>query len=219
MTKELDNNTPYRFIAVEGNIGAGKTTLCKMLAQEWKARLVLEQFSDNPFLPHFYNDAERYAFTVELFFMTERHKQLQEAFNRQDMFNPLTIADYFFIKTLLFAGQNLKNDELNLFRRLFTVLNSTFPKPDLLVYLHRPVEVLLKNIAKRGRPYEKEISPEYLSTIQDAYFNYFKTEQDVPILILEVGDKDFTTDKEIYESIKNQLQMQHATGMDLVELG
>ncbi len=209
---------PYEFIAIEGNIGAGKTTLCRMLSAEWGSRLVLEQFSDNPFLPHFYNDAERHAFTVELFFMTERHKQLQEAFNSPDLFNPLTVADYFFIKTLLFAGQNLKKDELNLFRRLFNVLNATFPKPDLLVYLHRPVEVLLRNIAKRGREYEKEISAEYLKTIQDAYFEYFKSETDVPIVVLDVGDKDFTTDAEVYKNIKDKITSLHKNGIGVLEL-
>ena len=214
MYKEL----PYEFIAIEGNIGAGKTTLCNMLSKDWNGRLVLEQFSDNPFLPHFYNDAERHALTVELFFMTERHKQLQEAFNSPDLFNPLTIADYFFIKTLLFAGQNLKEDELNLFRRLFSVLNSTFPKPDLLVYLHRPVEVLLRNIAKRGRSYEKEISAEYLKTIQDAYFEYFKTENDVPIIVLDLGDKDFTNNIETYNAIKDKIKLLHTKGLDVVEL-
>ncbi len=214
----MKEEIPYRFVAVEGNIGAGKTTLCKMLSEDWGTRLVLEQFSDNPFLPHFYQDAERHAFTVELFFMTERHKQLQEAFNHQDLFNPLTIADYFFIKTLLFAGQNLKKDELNLFRRLFNVLNSTFPKPDLLVYLHRPVEVLLQNIAKRGRPYEQDISHDYLKTIQDAYLDYFKMEKDVPIIILDVGDKDFTMDAGVYDEIKSKISSHHSKGMELLEL-
>lgn len=212
-------NIPYNFIAIEGNIGAGKTTLCKMLSEEWNSRLVLEQFSDNPFLPQFYQDAERHAFSVELFFMTERHKQLQESFSQPDLFNPLTIADYFFIKTLLFAGQNLKENELQLFKRLFHVLNGTFPKPDLLVYLHRPVEVLLENIAKRGRAYEQDITAEYLITIQNAYFDYFRTELSVPILVLDLGDKDFTNTDDIYQEIKNKIITEHKNGVGMVQLG
>lgn len=212
-------NIPYNFIAIEGNIGAGKTTLCKMLSNEWKSRLVLEQFSDNPFLPQFYQDAERHAFSVELFFMTERHKQLQESLSQPDLFNPLTIADYFFIKTLLFAGQNLKENELQLFKRLFHVLNGTFPKPDLLVYLHRPVEVLLENIAKRGRAYEQDISAEYLTTIQNAYFDYFRTELSVPILVLDLGAKNFTDNDKVYQEIKNKIIAEHKNGVGMVELG
>jgi deoxyguanosine kinase len=214
----MNIDIPYNFIAIEGNIGAGKTTLCNMLAKDWDTRLVLEQFSDNPFLPQFYQDAERHAFTVELFFMTERHKQLQEAFLQPDLFNPLTIADYFFIKTLLFAGQNLKENELQLFKRLFHILNGTFPKPDLLVYLHRPVEVLLENIAKRGRSYEQDITADYLTTIQNAYFDYFRTEASVPIIILDLGDKHFNKNSEIYEVIKNKITTKHKNGVGMLEV-
>lgn len=189
-----------------------------MLSKDWNSKLVLEQFSDNPFLPQFYQDAERHAFTVELFFMTERHKQLQEAFMQPDLFNPLTIADYFFIKTLLFAGQNLKENELQLFKRLFHILNSTFPKPDLLVYLHRPVEVLLQNIAKRGRTYEQDITADYLTTIQNAYFDYFRTETSVPIIVLDLGDKHFNEDSAIYESIKDKITAKHKNGVGMLEL-
>jgi deoxyguanosine kinase len=125
---------PYRFIAIEGNIGAGKTTLCEMLSADLNCHLILEQFSDNPFLPLFYNDPERYAFSVELFFMTERHKQLQESLTQPNLFHTVSLADYFFIKTLIFAKNNLTETEYRLFKRLFKVLNATFPKPDLLVF-------------------------------------------------------------------------------------
>ena len=133
-TQYLQNTPqiPYSFIAIEGNIGAGKTTFCELLAAEMNCRLILEQFTDNPFLPLFYEQPERYAFPVELFFMTERHKQLQEALTNTDLFTPLSIADYFFIKTLLFAKNNLNTEEFRLFQRLFEVLNSTYPKPELL---------------------------------------------------------------------------------------
>lgn len=191
----------YNFIAVEGNIGAGKTTLCQQLSERLGCALVLEQFTDNPFLPPFYEQPERYAFPVELFFMTERHKQLLEHFAQPDLFRPLTVADYFFVKTLLFAKNNLSEEEFRLFQRLFSVLNATFPKPDLLLYLHRPVEVLLKQIKKRGRSIEQNISPAYLAEIQEAYFEYLKSETETPVVVLELGDADFQKDSFVFEAI------------------
>lgn len=204
---------PYQFIAVEGNIGVGKTTLCHRLAERCGCALLLEQFTDNPFLPPFYEQPERYAFPVELFFMTERHKQLQEHFSQPDVFKPFTVADYFFVKTLLFAKNNLNEEELRLFQRLFAVLNSTFPKPDLLLYLHRPVDVLLRQIKKRGRSIEQKISAEYLEGIQQAYLNYLKTEQGSPVVILELGDADFQADDAVFESIVKLMQEDFERGL------
>ena len=136
----------YNFIAVEGNIGAGKTSFCNRIADDFNCQIILESFEDNPFLPQFYQNPERYAFPVELFFMTERHKQLQAGLLEPELFKDGTIADYFFLKTLLFAKNNLSDEEHRLFSRVFKVLNASFPKPDLLVYLHRSVENLLVNI-------------------------------------------------------------------------
>lgn len=209
---------PYNFIAVEGNIGAGKTTLCRMLAFEMNGKLLLEQFSDNPFLPFFYENPERYAFSVELFFMTERHKQLQENLSMRDLFQQLTVADYFFLKTLLFAKNNLTDEEYRLFKRLFDVLNSTFPKPDLLVYLHRPVDSLLGNIAKRGRPYEQDISPDYLRRVQEAYFDYFKNEQKLPIVVVELSDLDFVRQRDYYHALVSHLKKVYPPGVHHVTL-
>jgi deoxyguanosine kinase len=189
------------FIAIEGNIGAGKTTLCHRLAERSGCALVLEQFTDNPFLPPFYEQPERYAFPVELFFMTERHKQLLEHFALPDLFRTCTVADYFFVKTLLFAKNNLNEEEFRLFQRLFAVLNATFPKPDLLLYLHRPVEILLRQIQQRGRDIERNISPVYLEEIQNAYFDYLKMETETPVVILDVGDADFQRDDAVFEQI------------------
>jgi deoxyguanosine kinase len=204
---------PYNFIAIEGNIGAGKTTLCNMLAQDYNCRLILEQFTDNPFLPLFYDNPERYAFPVELFFMTERHKQLQEAFANTDMFAPLSISDYFFIKTSLFAKNNLKDEEFRLFYRLFEVLNSTYPKPELLIYLHRSVDSLLGNIQKRGRDYESDISAEYLLEIQNVYFEYFRTEKNMPIVVVEMGDINFMEDEKAYIRLVEIMKNKYPNGI------
>lgn len=208
----------YNFIAIEGNIGAGKTTLCHQLTDRFGCALVLEQFTDNPFLPPFYEQPERYAFPVELFFMTERHKQLLEHFAQPDLFRSFTVADYFFVKTLLFAKNNLSEAEFRLFQRLFLVLNSTFPKPDLLLYLHRPVEVLLAQIKKRGRGIEQNISAAYLTEIQDAYFDYLKTETETPVVILELGDADFQSDASVFDAITGILATTHAPGAQFLKL-
>lgn len=204
---------PHQYIAIEGNIGAGKTTLCHRLAQQFDSRLILEQFTDNPFLPFFYDSPERYAFPVELFFMTERHKQLQELLAQQDLFQESIIADYFFVKTLLFARNNLNDQEYRLFQRLFNILNANFPKPQLLVYLHRPVEDLLINIRKRGREYERDITAEYLLSIQNAYFDYFKTNQELSILILDVENADWTEQEAHYERLLAEISKNYQPGI------
>lgn len=208
----------YNFIAIEGNIGAGKTTLCHQLAERFGCALILEQFTDNPFLPPFYEQPERYAFPVELFFMTERHKQLLEHFAQPDLFRSFTVADYFFVKTLLFAKNNLSEEEFRLFQRLFGVLNATFPKPDLLLYLHRPVETLLRHIKKRGRNIEQHISPTYLAEIQDAYLDYLKSETDTPVLILELGDADFQRDEASFQAIVDIISQPHQAGAQFLKL-
>ncbi len=218
MNEDNKNISAYNYIAVEGNIGAGKTTLCKMLAADYNSKLVLEQFSDNPFLPMFYKEPDRYGFTVELFFMSERYQQLQKSLVEQDLFKKNTIADYFFIKTLLFANKTLSGEEYRLFQRFFNILNSNFPKPDLLVYLYRPIKDLLHNIKKRGREYEQEISEEYLQNIQNAYLDYFKVEQEIPILIIDVKDFNFVEEAGYYEQIKSFLHQEYEVGVHKVHL-
>ncbi len=212
----MSNPFPYQYIAIEGNIGAGKTTLCNMLQQDYNCRLVLEQFADNPFLPYFYENQERYAFPVELFFMTERHKQLQENLAQQNLFQELIVADYFFLKTLLFAKNNLNDEEYRLFQRLFHILNSTFPKPELIVYLHRSVDDLIKNIKARGRSYEQEIEPSYLLDIQNTYFEYFRTETSIPILIIDVEKVNFLEEKHHYEMITDALKSKYQPGIQRI---
>lgn len=208
----------HRFIAIEGNIGTGKTTLCHRLADSHGYALVLEQFTDNPFLPFFYDQPERYAFPVELFFMTERHKQLQEHFAQPDLFRNTTVADYFFVKTLLFAKNNLNEEEFRLFQRLFTVLNNSYPKPDLLLYLHRPVEVLLRQIQRRGRDMERNISAAYLTEIQEAYFDYFKTEEEIPIVVLDLGEANFLSEEQVYAAIVTLLHGEFEKGLQFRSL-
>ena len=204
---------PHQFIVVEGNIGAGKTTLTSKLAGDFGLRLILEEFSDNPFLPFFYENPDRYAFPVELFFMTERHKQLQEELSQTQLFGEGIVADYLFLKTLLFAKNNLKPEEYRLFQRLFNILNANFPKPDLLVYLHRPVEGLLDNIRKRGRGFEQKMDPNYLTQIQQAYFDFFKTSNEIPVVIIDVKDVDFVRYPEHYEKIVALIRQPYSAGM------
>ncbi len=214
----MNESFSYNFIAIEGNIGAGKTTLCNRLAEDFSTRLILEQFTDNPFLPLFYDQPERYAFPVELFFMTERHKQLQQAFAQTDLFTPLSISDYFFIKTRLFAKNNLNEEEFRLFTRLFEVLNTSFPKPDLMVYLHRSVGNLLKNIKKRGRQFETDITATYLENIQNVYFEYFKTENSFPIVVLDCENAEFLENETDYQSFIRLLKSPFENGLNIVGL-
>jgi deoxyguanosine kinase len=211
------------YIVIEGNIGAGKTTLSHKLATELNAKLILEQFSDNPFLPMFYKNPDRYAFPVELFFMTERHKQLQEFLLKRDLFQQYTISDYIFSKTLLFAGQNLGGEELRLFQNLFNTLNASFPKPDILVYLHRPVNELQQNIKRRNRSYESDITDEYLLKIQHAYFEFFRMQQQqIPILLIDVSGLDFIGSEDDYALLKDLLNRKYEIGLHRImatELG
>lgn len=204
---------PYRFIAIEGNIGAGKTTLCEKLAKDYSARLILEQFTDNPFLPFFYKEPERYAFPVELFFMTERHKQLQGELSQQNLFHDLVISDYVFIKTLLFARNNLTEEEFRLFQRLFNIMKTNFPRPDLIVFLHRSIPELQQQIKKRNRSYESEISAEYLMNIQNTYYDYFKMEQHTPVLIIDVSELDYVQSEKDYQLIIDLISRKYTPGL------
>ena len=209
---------PYKYICVEGNIGTGKTTFTKMIAQEFACELILEEFRDNPFLPLFYQDKDRYAFSVELFFMTERYKQLQNQLLSQNLFQEFTIADYSFVKSLLFAKNNLMEEEYRLFQNLWNVLNAAFPKPDLLVYFHREVDILKRFIDIRGRDYEKLIEASYLRTIQDTYFDYFKNILTFPVIIVDLNETDFVTDKKSYEAIKHIVASEYLPGVHRISL-
>ncbi|HRW75175.1 MAG: deoxynucleoside kinase [Saprospiraceae bacterium] len=209
---------PYSYVAIEGNIGSGKTTLSEMMARDYECNLILEQFADNPFLPYFYEDAQRYGFPLELFFMTERYKQLQALGTQQDLFYNFHIADYTFIKTLLFARNNLPQDEFRIFQKLYQTLEASLPKPDLIVYLHRPIEILLSQIAKRGRSYELQIKAEYLRQIQQVYFEYFRSETVIPILIFDMQDANLHLDQSYYEEILRMISRDHRPGIQHIRI-
>lgn len=204
---------PYRYVSIEGNIGSGKTSLVNRLSIDLNGKQILEQFADNPFLPLFYQDPERYAFSVELFFMTERYKQLQNDLAAPDLFNPHIFSDFFFVKSLLFARKNLGAEEYKLFQMLFSVLSNNFPDPDLMVYLHRDPEYLLDNIKLRNRPYEQEIEADYLMKIQNSYFEYLRNITSFPVLILDIKDMDFVNDEQNYETIKFLVSKKYNPGV------
>lgn len=191
------------YLVIEGNIGAGKTTLASMLAKDLDAKLILEQFADNPFLPRFYENPERYSFPLELSFLAERYKQLNIDIRTGSLFQSLTIADYFFMKSLIFAQNTLAGDELQLYKQIFSIIYSTLPKPNLYVYLHLPTEKLLANIRKRGRDYEQTISADYLTNLTQGYFDFFKQHPDYTFLVIDTSNLDFVANPNDYQKIKS----------------
>ena len=207
----------YNFICIEGNIGAGKTSLAKKISEDCNARLILEEFANNPFLPNFYKEPEKYAFPLELFFMAERYKQLKEVMV-QEIFSSFTVSDYFFIKSRLFAQNNLSKDELTLFYRLFDIMLASLPKPDLLVYLHADIQCLQKNIKKRDRSYEREITKDYLLKIQEKYLDFFKKQKDFPVLIIDVTDSNFVQNDEKYQKILAAIKQPYSFGVHHLSL-
>jgi deoxyadenosine/deoxycytidine kinase len=202
----------YNFICIEGNIGVGKTTLAKKISKDSNARLILEEFTNNPFLPNFYKEPEKYAFPLELFFMAERYKQLKGV-KEQEIFSAFTVSDYFFIKSRLFAQNNLSSDELILFYRLFDIMLSSLPKPDLLIYLHTNIKSLQANIKKRDRSYERDITDEYLLKIQEKYFDFFKKQKDFPVLIIDIINADFIKDNATYQKIISAIKKPYSSGV------
>lgn len=207
----------HRFITIEGNIGAGKTTLASLLSRHYNARLILEEFADNPFLPKFYEKPEQYAFPVELFFMAERFKQLKELIQQTDLFQQLTLSDYLFTKCLLFAKVTLPADEFRLYQRLFDIIHQQLIQPDLLVYLHAPVSKLQQNIKLRNRSYEQNIPDSYLQNLQDTYTHYLKN-QSIPTLIVDVTQADFLNKPAHFESIREALEKEYAPGQHFLTL-
>lgn len=198
----------YHFIAIEGNIGAGKTTLAHLISKKLNARLILEEFADNPFLPKFYENPSQYAFPLELFFMAERFKQLKDMLHKTDMFQSVTVSDYLFTKCLLFAKVNLSDEEFRLYQKLFDILQQQVMFPDILIYLHAPVHKLQRNIKKRNRGYEQQIPDEYLFSIQETYTSYIK-QHNIKTIFIDASNADFLDNEKhlnvILDALENDL--------------
>ena len=207
----------YTFITIEGNIGAGKTTLANLLAERLNARLILEEFADNPFLAKFYDNPAQYAFSVELFFMAERYKQQKDLVGQQDMFRTLTISDYLFTKCLLFAKVNLPDDEFRLYQRLFEIMHHQMIQPELLIYLHSPVSKLQENIKKRNRPYEQNIQNDYLYNIQQTYTHYIK-QHNMKTLFVDTSNADFIDNPKHLDTILDALEKEYEDGQHFISL-
>lgn len=203
----------YKYIVIEGCIGAGKTTLAEMLSADMNAELILERFADNCFLPKFYKDPVHYAFPVEMTFLTDRYQQLKQLLSQRDMFTDLVISDYFIDKCIIFSKNNLQADEYNLYTKVYDIISTYLPKPDLLIYLYNNSDRLLQNIAKRGRSYEQDITAEYLDNIQESYMTYLKQHPNLPILIVEARDLDFVQYPEDYNKIKKLLDKEYPIGI------
>ena len=204
---------PYNYIAIEGNIGAGKTTLATRMAQHFNARLILEQFEDNSFLPKFYEDPSRYAFPLELSFLADRFQQLKSQVAVQDMFHPVTIADYFILKSLIFARKTLNTEEFSLYSRLFSIIENVLPKPDLLVYLYLDISRLQSNIRKRGRVYEQKIEDDYLQGIQEGYLDYIRQQPGLRVLLIDTNKLDFVAHQEHFDILVNIITQEYPAGI------
>jgi deoxyguanosine kinase len=194
----------YHYITIEGNIGAGKTTLTHLLAKRLNARLILEEFADNPFLPKFYENPKQYAFPLELFFMAERFKQQKDMLHTTDLFHSITVSDYLFTKCLLFAKVNLPEEEFKLYQKLFDIMEQQLIFPDLLIYLHSPVGRLQANIKRRNRSYEQQIPDSYLLKIQETYMSYIK-QYKIKTIFIDASNADFLSNEAHLQTILNIL--------------
>ena len=207
----------YNFITIEGNIGAGKTTLAHLLSRHYNARLILEAFADNPFLLKFYENPQQFAFPLELFFMAERFKQLKDLIQQKDLFQNLTISDYLFTKCLLFAKINLPDDEFRLYQRLFDIMYQQVVQPDILIYLHSPVNKLQQNIRKRNRPYEQNIQDDYLFSIQETYTHYIK-QHNIKTIFLDVSNADFLGNEKHLKTVIDIIEKDYEEGQHYFNL-
>jgi deoxyguanosine kinase len=206
----------YKFIAIEGNIGVGKTSLATMLSKDFNSKLILESYQENILLPKFYDSPEQYAFQLELSFLPARHKQLKELLESYSAKNSITVSDYYFAKSLLFAEANLQPEDFKLYRDIFSIIFEKLPNPDILLYLHSDTTKLLENINKRGRSYEKSISKSYLEKIEKTYFSYFETNLTFPVVIIDVNNIDFVSEVDDYQLIKNLLKTNFSDGIHTI---
>ncbi|TSA58610.1 MAG: deoxynucleoside kinase [Sediminibacterium sp.] len=207
----------HQFITVEGNIGAGKTTLTNLLAKHYNARIILEEFAENPFLSKFYENPAQYAFPVELFFMAERYKQLKDTLHTNDLFQSITISDYLFTKCLLFAKVNLPEEEFHLYQKLFDIIHQQISFPDILIYLHAPVNKLQANIKKRNRSYEQAIPDAYLFNLQETYTNYIK-QHNIKTIFIDASNADFIGNEKHLQVVIDALEKDFETGQHYFSL-
>lgn len=206
----------YNYIAIEGTVGAGKTTLATRIANDYNGKLVLEEFEadKNPFLPKFYKEPDKYSFQVEMTFLALRFQQLKDKLANLDLFHDFIISDYYVAKSLIFSRNNLQEDEYDLFARFFNIIFSTMPKPELLVYLYSDVDRLQYNIRKRGRSYEQEIPDSYLADIQQGYMDFIRREQNnMRILILDTNRLDFVANERDYQMIMDAINQPYGIGL------
>lgn len=206
----------YNYIAIEGTIGAGKTSLAHMLSEDLNTRLILEQFEENDFLPKFYKDPDKYAFPLELSFLASRFQQLKTELSITDLFKNMIISDYFISKSLIFSKATLPEDEYNLYSKLFNIINLSLPGPDLIVYLYASVNRLKSNIILRGRSYEQNIENSYLQRIQDGYFEYLRKLNDMRILVVDTNKLDFVNNPKHYEWIKEIMFKPYDAGIHTI---
>ena len=208
----------YSYVAIEGNIGAGKTTLSNMFSERLNAKLVLEEFDENHFLPLFYKEPEKYAFQLELSFLAERYQQIQRELITRDLFHQHVLSDYLFHKCIIFAKNNLDTRSYELYRNLFQIIEKSLPRPDLVIYLHQNIETLQENIKKRGRVYEAEIPGKYLSDIQKEYLNFLKYYKHSPVLMVNTENLDFVKNEDEFEKIFDLLNGNYKKGKHIIEL-
>lgn len=211
----------YNYIAIEGTIGAGKTTLATRISNDFNGKLVLEEFEGdkNPFLPKFYKEPEKYSFQLEMTFLALRYQQLKDKLGALDLFHDFIISDYYVAKSLIFSRNNLQEDEYQLFSRFFNIIFSDMPKPELLMYLYCDVDRLQANIHKRGRSYEQEISDEYLADIQEGYLNFLNQQQsNMRILLLDTTRMDFVANESDYRRIIEAIDQPYDIGLHRLEL-
>jgi deoxyadenosine/deoxycytidine kinase len=205
--------TRYNFISIEGNIGAGKTSLATRIAHDYNAKLILEQFEENSFLPKFYREPDKYAFPLELSFLAERYEQLKRSLSARDLFKSFTVSDYLIDKSFIFARKNLPEDTFGLYKKLFEIISESLPKPDLLVYLYLNIDNLMHNIRHRGRSYEQDMKREYLEKIQESYLDFIRQKTNMRILVIDTNNLDFVNKQKDYEKILHAISKEYSIGL------
>lgn len=208
----------YKFIGIEGNIGAGKTTLATLLAEEFKGQLILEAFEDNPYLPKFYEDNSKYALQLEMSFLIERYQQLTRIFSEPNIFSNFTVTDYMLQKCLLFSKVNLNKQEYKLYKHFFDQIYKKLPKPEIIFYLHADTDQLLRNIRKRGREYEQNMSRIYLNRLEKMYFEFFKQNPNYKYVIIDVNGVDWISNVFAYRQLLKLFDKDYNIGMNFVRL-